>query len=190
MTKIVLVTRHRMSEEKSQHSRIFVFILEAWKHFLALNKRSSWRRIQNQNHMNWTHFHHQDHTNISASPHVCIDRFSGELILFELLSLASPSLSLFAKSTSSCPRYRRCKKNLGWKIRFQSQWKLGKSVSRNHLDFDMFVIWSDSNSFFFQIWLLVFISSVRSSSGYHGLIEIRSAAAATHFSKFFKFFRF
>ena len=35
-----------------------------------------------------------------------------------------------------------------------------------------------------------FVSSVRSSSGYHGLIEIRSAAAATHFSKFFKFFRF
>ena len=36
-----------------------------------------------------------------------------------------------------------------------------------------------------------FISSVRSSSGYHGLIEIRSAAAAaSHFSKFFKFFRF
>ena len=34
------------------------------------------------------------------------------------------------------------------------------------------------------------VSSVRSSSGYHGLIEIRSAAAATHFSKFFKFFRF
>ena len=35
-----------------------------------------------------------------------------------------------------------------------------------------------------------FVSSVRSSSGYHGLIEIRSAAAATHFFKFFKFFRF
>ena len=31
-----------------------------------------------------------------------------------------------------------------------------------------------------------FISSVRSSSGYHGLIEIRSAAAATHFFKFFR----
>ena len=41
------------------------------------------------------------------------------------------------------------------------------------------------------IWvpLLIIISSVRSSSGYHGLIEIRSAAA-THFFKFFKFFRF
>ena len=36
----------------------------------------------------------------------------------------------------------------------------------------------------------VLVSSVRSSSGYHGLIEIRSAAAATHFFKFFKFFRF
>ena len=32
-----------------------------------------------------------------------------------------------------------------------------------------------------------FVSSVRSSKGYHGLIEIR---AATHFFKFFKFFRF
>ena len=32
-----------------------------------------------------------------------------------------------------------------------------------------------------------FFSSVRSSSGYHGLIEIRSA---THFFRFFKFFRF
>ena len=31
-----------------------------------------------------------------------------------------------------------------------------------------------------------FISSVRSSSGYHGLIEIRSAAAATHFFRFFQ----
>ena len=37
---------------------------------------------------------------------------------------------------------------------------------------------------------VVFVSSVRSSSGYHGLIEIRSAAAATHFFIFFKFFRF
>ena len=33
------------------------------------------------------------------------------------------------------------------------------------------------------------VSSVRSSSGYHGLIEIRSAAA-THFFRFLKFFRF
>ena len=32
-----------------------------------------------------------------------------------------------------------------------------------------------------------FVSSVRSSSGYHGLIEICSA---THFFRFFKFFRF
>ena len=31
---------------------------------------------------------------------------------------------------------------------------------------------------------LVFVSSVRSSSGYHGLIEIRSAAAAATFSNF------
>ena len=31
-----------------------------------------------------------------------------------------------------------------------------------------------------------FVSSVRSSSGYHGLLHIRS----THFFKFFKFFRF
>ena len=38
-------------------------------------------------------------------------------------------------------------------------------------------------------WIKViklFVSSVRSSSGYHGLIEIRK----THFFKFFKFFRF
>ena len=33
------------------------------------------------------------------------------------------------------------------------------------------------------------VSSVRSSSGYHGLIEIRSSSS-THFFKFFKFFRF
>ena len=31
------------------------------------------------------------------------------------------------------------------------------------------------------------VSSVRSSSGYHGLIEIRSSSAATHFFKFFRF---
>ena len=31
-----------------------------------------------------------------------------------------------------------------------------------------------------------FVSSVRSSSGYHGLLHIRS----THFFRFFKFFRF
>ena len=36
-----------------------------------------------------------------------------------------------------------------------------------------------------QLYRVVF-SSVRSSSGYHGLIEIR----ATHFFRFFKFFRF
>ena len=33
---------------------------------------------------------------------------------------------------------------------------------------------------------MIFISSVRSSTGYHGLLHIRS----THFFKFFKFFRF
>ena len=37
-------------------------------------------------------------------------------------------------------------------------------------------------------YISCFISSIRSSSGYHGLIEIRSAAS--HFFKFFKFFRF
>ena len=34
---------------------------------------------------------------------------------------------------------------------------------------------------------IIFVSSVRSSSGYHGLIEIRQR---THFFRFFKFFRF
>ena len=46
-----------------------------------------------------------------------------------------------------------------------------------------------SNSYFstFQIRrCYYFVSSVRSSSGYHGLLHIRS----THFFKFFKFFRF
>ena len=33
-----------------------------------------------------------------------------------------------------------------------------------------------------------FVGSVRSSSGYHGLIEIRSKSS--HFFRFFKFFRF
>ena len=40
-------------------------------------------------------------------------------------------------------------------------------------------------------YITTFVSSVRSSSGYHGLLLTRSAAAAaTHFFRFFKFFRF
>ena len=47
--------------------------------------------------------------------------------------------------------------------------------------------WKALGTAFFKMYLvLIFISSVRSSSGYHGLLHIRS----THFFKFFKFFRF
>ena len=36
----------------------------------------------------------------------------------------------------------------------------------------------------------IFVSSVRSSSGYHGLLEIRQRSSSSHFFRFFKFFRF
>ena len=44
----------------------------------------------------------------------------------------------------------------------------------------------NGNVFYFD----VVISSVRSSSGYHGLLEIRQRSSSSHFFRFFKFFRF
>ena len=75
-------------------------------------------------------------------------------------------------------------------LRWQHERMLNKGRELQH-QLQLFRI-SFQDKYFLKEVLLVclFISSVRSSSGYHGLIEIRSAAAASNFFKFFKFFRF